>query len=125
MRDLDGRGNARVGAVAMLAMVSAAVLSLSGCLATSPTLGGSSNTDTGSAGGATATNANSNLERCDESLGTLAVVILREIFQRVEEIETYEFDGDVPILHPVRDAEPQQAEPLQSDDLRVAQNAPF
>lgn len=74
MRDLDGRGNARVGAVAMLTMVSAAVLSLSGCLATSPTLGGSSNTATGSAGGATATNANSNLERCDESLGTLAVV---------------------------------------------------
>ncbi len=29
---------------------------------------------TGSAGGATATNANAQLERCDQSLGTLAVV---------------------------------------------------
>jgi hypothetical protein len=58
-------------------------------------------------------------------MGTLAVVILREILQRVEEIETYEFDGDVPVLHPVRDAEPRRAEPLSSDDLPVAQNSPL
>lgn len=58
-------------------------------------------------------------------MGTLAVVILRNILQRVEEIETYEFDGDVPVLQPVRDAEPQQPEPLSSDDLRVAQNSPL
>jgi len=58
-------------------------------------------------------------------LGSLAVVILREILQRVEEIETYEFDGDVPVLHPILDAEPRRAEPLSSDDLPVAQNAPL
>ena len=58
-------------------------------------------------------------------LGSLAVVILREIFHRVEEIETYEFDGDVPVLHPVVDAEPRRAEPLPPDDLPVAQNAPL
>jgi hypothetical protein len=58
-------------------------------------------------------------------MGSLAVVILREIFRRVEEIETYEYNGDVPVLHPILDAEPRQAEPLPSDDLRVAQNSPL
>ena len=58
-------------------------------------------------------------------LGSLAVLVLREIFQRVEEIETYEFDGDVPVLHPVLDSESRRAEPLPSDDLPVAQNAPL
>lgn len=58
-------------------------------------------------------------------MGTVAVVILREILQRVEEIETYEFDGDFPVLQPVRDAQPRQPEPLASDDLRVAQNSPL
>ena len=58
-------------------------------------------------------------------LGSLAVVMLREIFRRVEEIETYEFDGDVPVLHPFRDAEPHREEPLSSDDLPVAQNSPL
>jgi len=58
-------------------------------------------------------------------LGSLAVVILRNILRRVEEIETYEYDSDIPVLHPVLDAEPQQAEPLASDNLRVAQNSPL
>jgi hypothetical protein len=58
-------------------------------------------------------------------MGTLAAVILKEIFERVREIETYEFSDEVPVLHPVRDAEPQQPEPLPSDDLRVAQNSPL
>ena len=39
-----------------------------------PTLGGSKSTVTGAAGGATSENANSQLEHCDETLGTLAVV---------------------------------------------------
>ncbi len=47
---------------------------LAGCVATSPKLGGSDSAVTGGAGGATAANANSQLERCDETLGTLAVV---------------------------------------------------
>jgi curli biogenesis system outer membrane secretion channel CsgG len=51
------------------------LLLLSSCNATMPTMGGSSgNTVTGSAGGATSEGANSQLEHCDESLGTLAVV---------------------------------------------------
>lgn len=74
MRDVQARGHTRPGFAAGLALAGAAVLSLSGCLATSPTLGGGSNTVSGAAGGSTAANANSNLERCDESLGTLAVV---------------------------------------------------
>jgi curli biogenesis system outer membrane secretion channel CsgG len=52
-----------------------ASLSLSGCMSTMPTMGGSSgNTVTGGAAGGTSEGANSQLEHCDESLGTLAVV---------------------------------------------------
>jgi curli biogenesis system outer membrane secretion channel CsgG len=56
------------------ALASAVAVSLAGCLATTPTMGGASgNTVTGAAGGATSENANSKLEHCDETLGTLAV----------------------------------------------------
>lgn len=41
---------------------------------TAPTLGGSGTVATGSAGGAQSQGASSQLERCDESLGTIAVV---------------------------------------------------
>jgi len=52
-----------------------AVAASAGCVATMPTAGGGSGTAvTGAAGGATAENANSSLERCDESLGTLGIV---------------------------------------------------
>ena len=44
------------------------------CGATEPVLGGSSTTATGAAGGATAEGASNQLERCAESLGTVAVV---------------------------------------------------
>ena len=48
---------------------------LGGCLATTPEVGGGSKTAvTGAAGGATAENASSQLERCDQSLGTIGVV---------------------------------------------------
>jgi curli biogenesis system outer membrane secretion channel CsgG len=50
------------------------LLGMTACEGTMPMLGGSKVTNTGSAGGATAQNANSQLERCNESLGTLAVV---------------------------------------------------
>jgi hypothetical protein len=33
--------------------------------------------------------------------------------------------NELPTLKPVRDAEPNLAEPLRDEDLRVAQNAPF
>jgi len=44
------------------------------CGATEPVLGGSSTTATGAAGGAMAEGASNQLERCAESLGTVAVV---------------------------------------------------
>jgi hypothetical protein len=51
-------------------------LSLAACAGTSPTLGasGAKTVATGAAGGATAVDANKQLERCDRSLGTLAIV---------------------------------------------------
>jgi curli biogenesis system outer membrane secretion channel CsgG len=56
------------------ALASGVAAALAGCLASAPTMGGSSgNTVTGAAGGATSEGANSKLERCDETLGTLAV----------------------------------------------------
>jgi curli biogenesis system outer membrane secretion channel CsgG len=51
-----------------------ASVGLAQCWATEPVLGGSKTTATGSAGGANAEGANSQLEHCDESLGTMAVV---------------------------------------------------
>jgi curli biogenesis system outer membrane secretion channel CsgG len=51
-----------------------ATLSLSGCLATAPSIGGGSATAVqGAAAGDAAPNANSKLERCSESLGTLRI----------------------------------------------------
>jgi curli biogenesis system outer membrane secretion channel CsgG len=44
------------------------------CGATEPVLGGSKTTATGAAGGSTAEGASSQLEQCDESLGTITVV---------------------------------------------------
>ena len=44
------------------------------CGATEPVLGGSKTVATGAAGGSTAEGAGSQLERCDESLGTMTVV---------------------------------------------------
>jgi curli biogenesis system outer membrane secretion channel CsgG len=64
----------RTGRGALGVSLLAAAGLLAGCVATSPKLGGSDSAVTGGAGGATAANANSQLERCDETLGTLAVV---------------------------------------------------
>jgi curli biogenesis system outer membrane secretion channel CsgG len=49
-------------------------LGLAECRATEPVLGGSKTTATGAAGGSTAEGASSQLEKCDESLGTITVV---------------------------------------------------
>jgi curli biogenesis system outer membrane secretion channel CsgG len=49
-------------------------LALAACTSTDPKLGGSPSVATGAAGGATASNANSQLEHCDKTMGTLAVV---------------------------------------------------
>lgn len=48
-------------------------LVLSGCLATAPTMGDNKGTVTGAAGGSATENQNSQLEKCSETLGTLAM----------------------------------------------------
>jgi curli biogenesis system outer membrane secretion channel CsgG len=60
------------GARVVLATVATVILA--GCGGTTPTLGGGGTVATGGAGGATAENASSQLEKCSQSLGTLAVV---------------------------------------------------
>lgn len=69
VRTFSSKG--RAGLLALTAAASAALLS--GCLATSPTMGENKGTVSGAAGGATAENQNSKLESCPESLGTLAI----------------------------------------------------
>jgi curli biogenesis system outer membrane secretion channel CsgG len=59
---------ATVGSIAMLA-----ASGLSGCLATAPTASGSGSAATGSAGGATTAGANSTLEKCPATLGTIRI----------------------------------------------------
>ena len=46
------------------------------------------------------------------------------IVRKMQEMEQRGADT-IPTLSPPQDAEPFAPEPLQSDDLRVAQNAPF
>lgn len=60
--------------VARITLATFAAILLAGCGGTMPTLGGGGTVATGGAGGATAQNASSQLEKCNESLGTLAVV---------------------------------------------------
>ncbi|NKI94754.1 CsgG/HfaB family protein [Rhizobacter sp. SG703] len=55
-----------------LAVIAAAAL-LGACGSTMPTMGDNKGTVSGAAGGSTAENNNSQLEKCSESLGTLAV----------------------------------------------------
>ncbi len=54
---------------------SIAALTLAGCMATAPTMGGGQGggTVTGAAGGGSAMNANNGMERCSEPLGTVSV----------------------------------------------------
>jgi len=51
--------------------------------------------------------------------GALASVLYKWARQWAEDSDS------LPTLNPVRDAEPNVAEPLRDEDLRVAQNAPF
>lgn len=51
----------------------ASALLLGGCLATTPTMGDNKGTVSGAAGGAATENQNSSLEKCSETLGTLAM----------------------------------------------------
>ena len=53
-------------------------------------------------------------------MGFLTVVVMEMVRQwRLRKSDS------VPTLHPLADAEPTAAEPLQPEDLRVAQNSPL
>lgn len=76
----------------------AAVIGLAGCMATTPQIGGGTKGPvTGAAGGATAENANSQLERCDQSLGTLGVVEDQNA-QWYSYLRNYKLGSTVPVL---------------------------
>jgi curli biogenesis system outer membrane secretion channel CsgG len=57
-----------------ISMALVVMLGLTECRATEPVLGGSNTTATGAAGGSAAEGASSQLERCNETFGTIAVV---------------------------------------------------
>jgi hypothetical protein len=61
------------GLAGLTLVVTAAAALLSACGSTMPTMGDNKGTVSGAAGGSTAENNNSQLEKCSESLGTLAV----------------------------------------------------
>lgn len=56
-----------------LALIAMSVMALTGCLASTVTKGTGGTSVSGSAGGGTSADANPTLERCDQTLGTLAV----------------------------------------------------
>jgi hypothetical protein len=60
--------------VSRTATIAVATITLTGCLATAPTVGGGSVSPiTGAAGGGTAVGANESLERCDKTLCVLRI----------------------------------------------------
>ena len=66
--------------------------------ATEPVLGGSKTPATGAAGGATSEGASSQLEHCDESLGTMAVVEDQTAPWYGESLAQYKLGSTVPVL---------------------------
>ena len=97
----DGRRQPRrrPGATKLrLVLALAAVAPLAGCLATNPVMGDASakTAATGSAGGATATNANPQLRRCDSALGTLAIIENQSRWAST--LSRYNLGSPVPVL---------------------------
>jgi hypothetical protein len=81
-----------------LTAVAAALFAVTGCVATTPEIGGGSKTAvTGSAGGETATGANGALERCDETLGTIGVVEDQNA-NWYQTLRNYKLGSTVPVL---------------------------
>lgn len=68
-----GASKPMCGSALRTALAAASVLALAGCLSTTPTGGGAGTVASGSVGGASAQNENKGLEKCDQTLGTLAV----------------------------------------------------
>lgn len=89
---------ASLGTGARAVLVCSAAAALSGCLATTPNMGGGSgNTVTGAAAGSTAENANTQLERCSEPFGTVAVVEDQSA-PWFSELRRYKLGSTVPVL---------------------------
>lgn len=86
-------------AVKLIAFATAAV-ALTACSGTMPTIGdtGAKTVATGSAGGANAQNANSQLERCDKTLGTLSIVEEANQPWIVTLTQQYNMQSTVPLL---------------------------
>jgi hypothetical protein len=73
-------------------------LTTTACVSTQPEVGGGSKSAvTGAAGGATAENANSQLEKCDQSLGTLGLVEDQNATW-YQTLRTYQLGSTVPVL---------------------------
>ncbi|MBB3222194.1 CsgG/HfaB family protein [Pseudoduganella umbonata] len=83
--------------IAGQALALGALLTLAGCAGTAPQLGGAPTVATGSAGGATANNANTALEKCDRSLGTLSVVEDQASSWYLQ-LSQYKLGSTVPVL---------------------------
>ncbi|WP_342115271.1 CsgG/HfaB family protein [Pseudoduganella sp. OTU4001] len=81
----------------MKLILAASALALVGCAGTQPQLGGASTVATGSAGGATASNASTQLEKCDKPLGTLAVVEDRSA-PWYQQLGQYKLGSTTPVL---------------------------
>lgn len=83
---------------ALTAGALAVLLAVGGCNATTPTLGGGSNTATGAAAGGTSAGANPQLEHCDTTLGTMAVDEDRDAPWYYRLTTEYKLDSTVPVL---------------------------
>lgn len=79
--------------------LAASLVSLAGCMATAPQMGGGNvgGAVSGSVGGATASNANAQLERCDQALGTLSVVEDQSA-PWYQSLRQYRLGSTVPVL---------------------------
>lgn len=78
--------------------VGAALLAFGGCVSTAPVVGGGEKGPvSGSAGGATTANANSSLEHCDASLGTLGVVE-DQAASWYQELRNHKLGSTVPVI---------------------------
>ncbi len=97
---MTGKAPAGKSVPAIQRVVGAAVLLfvLSGCNATTPTLGGGKNTATGAAAGSSSEGVNPQLEHCDRSLGTIAVDEDRDAPWYYRLTHEYQLDSTVPVL---------------------------
>ena len=84
---------------AVTALGLASTVLLSACLATAPTVGdsGAKTAATGAAGGSTTNNANSNLEKCPQALGTVALVEDQGASWYVT-LQQYKLQSTIPVL---------------------------